>query len=305
VSVRSSASEVRIVRTTPELIDVTLEPVATKDVPVRVKTIGSPQDGFATGEIQVEPDTAMVTGPQSLVELVAYAEAEIGLTGSRVDVTDQNVPLQPRADGGGEIGRVSIAPETATISVEIVQRDFSLEFIVNPATTGSPAVGYNVTGISVSPPIVTVTGPLDVLQTIDPVRGITTTDVALNDATATVTQEVDLILPPELEAAGSSRVQVTVTITPARGEASFLVVPQVRNLDDALVATPSGPVTITLAGDIPTLRALTADSVVAFLNAEGLGSGQHTIPVEVTPPPATAVVRVDPGEATVTLGPPP
>jgi YbbR domain-containing protein len=196
---------------------------------------------------------------------------------------------------------VTVSPETASVSVDIVQQDFSLEFIVNPATTGSPAAGYNVTGISVSPPIVTVTGPLEVLQTIDPVQGITTGEVALGDATATVTQDVDLILPPELEVAGSSRVQVTVTITPARGEASFLVVPQVRNVGDGLVATPSGPVTVTLSGDIPTLQALTADSIVAFVNAEGLGAGLYTLPIEVTPPPGTAIVRVEPGEAGVAL----
>ena len=305
VSVRTSAGDVRIVRTTPEQIDVTLENLRTKEVPVQVALVGSPQEGFAAGDQSVEPDTVTVSGPQSLVELVEYAEAEVGLTGRRVDVTDEHVTLRTRDARGGEIGRVAVAPETATVSVEIVQQDYSLEFIVNPSTTGSPAAGYNVTGISVSPPIVTVTGPLDVLQTIDPVQGITTGDVALGDATATVTQEVDLILPPELEISGSARVQVTVTITPARGEASFLVVPQVRNVGDALTATPSGPVTVTLSGDIPTLQALTADSIVAFVNAEGLAAGLYTLPVEVTPPPGTAIVRVEPGEAGVALASPP
>jgi YbbR domain-containing protein len=305
VSVRTSAADVRIVRTTPEQIDVTLENLRTKDVPVQVALVGSPQEGFAAGDQSVEPDTVTVSGPQSLVELVSYAEAEVGLTGRRVDVTDERVTLRTRDARGGEIGRVTVAPETASVSVDIVQQDFSLEFIVNPATTGSPAAGYNVTGISVSPPIVTVTGPLEVLQTIDPVQGITTGDVALGDATATVTQDVDLILPPELGVSGSSRVQVTVTITPARGEASFLIVPQVRNVGDGLVATPSGPVTVTLSGDIPTLQALTADSIVAFVNAEGLASGLYTLPVEVTPPPGTTIVRVEPGEAGVALASPP
>lgn len=305
VNVRSEVSGVRIVRTTPEMVDVTLENRSTKDVPVQVALIGSPQEGFAAGETSVEPDSATVSGPQSLVELVAYAEAEVALTGRRVGLSNERVTLRPRDARGGEIAQVTVAPETASVSVEVLQQDFSLEFIVSPVITGSPATGYNVAGISVSPPIVTVTGPLEVLQQIDPVQGITTSEVTIGDATATITQSVNLVLPPGLEVTGSDQVQVSVSITPARGEASFLVMPQVRNIAGGLAATVSGPVTVTLAGDIPTLQAITAESVVAFVNAEGLAAGLYALPVEVTPPPGTTVVRVEPGEAGVALGPPP
>ena len=305
VSVRSGNSRVRIVRVTPETIDVTLENFRSKEVPVQVAISGSPQAGFAAGDAEVDPDTVAVSGPSSLVELVSYAEAEVSLTGQRVDLTEDSVVLRPRDARGGEIGRVTIEPETARVSVDVIQRDFSLEFIVNPAITGSPAPGYNVTGIAVSPPIVTVTGPLEILQTLDPVQGITTSELSISDATGSVTQSVELTLPPELDVSGSSQVEVTVSISAARGQASFLVVPQVRNVGDGLTATVTGPVTVTLSGDIPALQALTADSVVAFVNADGLAAGLHTLPVEVTPPPGTTVVRVEPGEAGIALGPAP
>jgi YbbR domain-containing protein len=305
VSVRSGDSRVRIVGTAPEIIDVTLENLRSKEVPVQVALIGSPQEGFAPGDTAVEPDTAIVSGPQSLVELVAYAEAEVGLTGHRVDLTEETVLLRPRDSRGGEIGRVALEPVSATVSVEIDQRDYSIEFIVNPAITGSPTTGYNVTGIAVNPPIVTVTGPLEVLQTLDPVRGITTSEVAIGDASSSVTQNVELVLPPDLEVAGSNQVEVTISITAARGQASFLVTPQVRGVGEGLTATVTGPVTVTLSGDIPALQALTAESVIAFVNAEGLAPGLHALPVEVTAPPGTTVVRVEPGEAGVALGPAP
>ena len=157
VSVRSSQSDVRIVRTAPEQVDVTLENLRTKEVPVEVLLVGSPQQGFAAGEQAVEPQTATVSGPESLVELVDAAVAEVGVTGLRVDYTDDRAPLRPRDVRGGEIGRVTVSPETARVSVAIEQREFSLEFVVNPEISGRPAAGYNVTAVVVDPPIVTLT----------------------------------------------------------------------------------------------------------------------------------------------------
>jgi YbbR domain-containing protein len=301
VSVRSDNGEVRIVRTTPEQVDVTIENLRSKDVPVEVALSGSPQQGFSAGEQTVNPTTATVSGPESLVELVDAAVAEVGMTGLRVDFRDDRVPLRPRDSRGGEIGRVTVSPETASVSVVIEQREFSLEFVVNPTITGQPAAGYNITGVAVEPAVVTVTGPLAVLQSIDPIAGVTTTEVPIDDARTTVTRPVDISLPAGLGVFGSTQVIVTVSIAPARGEASFLVVPQVRNVGEGLVVTQAEPVFVTLAGDIPALQSLSPESIIAVANADGLGEGLHTIALEVTPPTGTGIVRVVPSELGIAL----
>ncbi len=303
VSVRSTNSDVRIVRTSPEQVQVTLEPLRTKEVPVRVAVVGSPQQGFAAGAQSVEPDTATVSGPQSLVELVDAAVAEAPVTGLRVDFEEESVPLRARDARGGEIGRITVSPATADVSVEIEQREFSLEFTVSPLISGAPALGYNVTGISVDPPIVTVSGPLGELQSLDPIAGIATEEIALGDARATVTRTVDLVLPPGLTVAGSDQVTVTINIAPARGEVSFLVVPQVRNVGEGLVVTPSGAVFVTLSGDVPTLQAITPESIIVVADAQGLAEGLHIVPLQVTPPGGTTVVRVEPAELGIALTP--
>lgn len=303
VSVRSTNSDVRIVRTSPEQVQVTLEPLRTKEVPVRVAVVGSPQQGFAAGATSVEPDTATVSGPQSLVELVDAAVAEAPVTGLRVDFEEDSVPLRARDARGGEIGRVTVSPATADVTVEIEQREFSLEFTVSPSISGAPALGYNVTGISVDPPIVTVTGPLGELQSLDPIAGIATEEIALSDARATVTRMVDLTLPPGLTVAGSDQVTVTVNIAPARGEVSFLVVPQVRNVGEGLAVTPSGAVFVTLSGDVPTLQTITPESITVVADAQGLEEGLHVVPLQVTPPEGTTAVRVEPAELGIALTP--
>src|SRR5207248_798639 len=172
VSVKPPNSNVNIADVTPLHVDVTLEELRTKEVPVRVSLVGTPQLGFAAGDQTTNPSTVTVSGAESLVALVDSAVAEVPLTGLRVDIDDERVTLKPRDVRGGEISRVTTNPESARIGVKLVQTDFSSEFTVTPTIRGAPAAGYNITGVTVDPNTVIVTGPKDVLQNIDAVRGI-------------------------------------------------------------------------------------------------------------------------------------
>jgi hypothetical protein len=96
-------------------------------------------------------------------------------------------------------------------------------------------------------------------------------------------------------------VTVTVSVRPARGEATFRIVPQIRNVGTGLVATIGEPITITLAGDIPTLDALTPEAIVATADAQGLGPGFHALPLQITAPSGTTVVATNPPELGLAL----
>lgn len=301
IAVRSAKSDVRIVSTTPEQVEVTLEPVRTKDVPVRVEIVGAAVQGFAPGEATVEPAVATVTGAQSLVDRVDSAVARAEIFGLSVDFSDGRIPLTARDSGGGEIGRVTVSPASVSVTVPIEQQDYSLEFVVNPSITGQPAAGYNVTSISVVPSIVTLGGPLSVLQSIGATSGVSTDPISLGDAQASISREVNLDLPTGVEAAGGQQVLVTITIEAARGEASFLVTPTARNTGDGLAVTITDPVLVTLSGDVPALRALASESIIAFVDAQDLPAGLHVLPVEVTPPAGTTLVRIEPAEIGIAL----
>jgi len=223
VDVSSSNGRVDVAEVTPGRVDVSLEPLRTNVVPVRVSLIGSPQQGFAATGQDSEPTEATVSGPESLVALVDSVVAEVNLTGLRTDFTDRIV-LQPRDARGGAISRVTVNPERARVTARIQQQDFSQDFVVSPVISGSPAAGYNIGAISVDPAIVVVTGPLDLLQSIDAVRGIPTSEISVTDARADVQRTVQLVLPSGVRLqAGTTPIKVTVSIKPALGEATFRV----------------------------------------------------------------------------------
>lgn len=306
VDATSSNGRVHVLDVVPPRIDVTLESVRTKDVPVKVSLVGAPQQGFAAAAATTEPATATVSGPESLVALVDSVAADVFLTGVHADVNEDRIELKPRDARGGEISRVKVNPGAARVNVGIEQREFTRTFVVSPAITGVPAAGYSVSGVAIDPGIVSVTGPVDVLQSIDAVRGIPTDAISIADARADVVRSANLVLPAGARlqgAAGGTAAppKITVSIKPAKGEQTFRVVPQVRNVAAGLALTQVEAVTVTLAGDVPTLLAVTPESIVVVVDAQGLAGGLHSVPMQITPPGGTTVIRSDPDELGIAL----
>lgn len=301
VDVTSSSGRVNVTDVSPARVDVTIEELRSKDVPVRTSIVGSPQIGFAAGDQSVDPSTVTVTGPESLVALVDAAVAEVNLTGLRIDF-DDTLPLTPRDIHGGEISRVTVSPQKSHVKVAVDQRDFTSGFVVSPNIRGTPAAGYNITAVTVDPPIVSLTGGADVLQQIDAVKGVLTDEISVADQRADVVRQVGLQLPAGVRISGSDKVNVRIAISPAHGEQSYSVVPQIRNVGRGLAATPAqGFVTVTLSGDAPTLQALPPESIIVSVDASNLAPGLYAAPITVQAPPGTSVVRTDPGQLGIAI----
>jgi YbbR domain-containing protein len=296
IDVTPPNSRINVVSVTPARVDVRLENRRTKEVPVRVSSIGSPVTGFVVTEERAEPSSVSVTGPESLVALVDSAVAVVNLAGQRVDIVEDRVRLEPRDARDGGISRVTLSPETARVTVSLDQREYSLPFAVNPRISGQPADGYNVAGLSVDPRLVTVTGPLELLQSIDAVRGLQTEEISIADARDDVLSSVEIELPQGVRIDGPGTVNVIVDIAPARGAYSFRVVPQVRNAGEGVVVVPASAVTVTLTGDVPLLETLSPESIDASVDVQDLGEGLYTLPVTVSAPPGTEITGINPPE---------
>jgi YbbR domain-containing protein len=147
---------------------------------------------------------------------------------------------------------------------------------------------------------VTVTGPLEQVQSIDAVRGLETEEIAIADARDDVLSAVQLALPDGVTVQGPTTVNVSIDIAPARGVYTFRIVPLIRNAGNGLSVTPAGAITLTLSGDVPVLEDITAESISASADAQGLGVGLYTLPVAITAPPGTTIVG-DPPEIGVAI----
>jgi len=302
VMVESLERRADVVDFTPTEVRVTLEPVIQRSVPVGVREVGGLPRGFRLGEVVVDVSEAVVTGPERLVNQVVVAEADVNLAGADADF-EQRVPLQARDGQGGDVQGVSVEPEAAVVQVAVEQLEFSAAYIVQPNVTGTPAVGYNVTAISVTPAFVTISGPADLFAALDPIAGILTDAVSIDGATTDVVRTVALQLPAGATvAAPGPGVTVTVTIEPAVGTFGFSVALQLTNLEGGLVATPSqSTLQVILSGAATDLRSMTATDVRATIDLADLDAGEHTVPVLLNIPTFASVVSVTPAEITVTI----
>lgn len=298
----SGISRVRVVDTIPGRIQVNLEPLETRQVPVTTRVVGVPPRGYEPGPVVPDRTSVEVAGPQSLVSRVSAAVATVNVTGLTVGL-EQNVGLVPTVEGGGEIRGVTVRPETVRVAVSVIQSMLTRTLPLTAEVTGQPAAGYRVSGVKVTPTTVTVEGRIDVLQALDALA-LSSVDVGGQSADVKTTVRPN---PPEGVSVvpGGTTITVEVTITAVSGSISLTLAPEVTNVRQGLLARVNpGSVTVILDGPLPRLNALASGAVRATVDASNLGPGVSDLRVNVTVPDGVFVRQVQPVSVSVTLAPP-
>jgi len=75
----------------PRTLDLTIEPKATRSLPVRARIVGTPAEGYALDMVpEVEPDSVRVMGPARLVqEIDTVYTVAVDITGEREKIQRQ------------------------------------------------------------------------------------------------------------------------------------------------------------------------------------------------------------------------
>lgn len=294
----SGVGGVRVVDVEPRTIIVNLEDLVTRLVPVDARAIGSLPIGYELGAMNPQASAVTVSGPESLVARVSEAVADVNVTGLTVNL-DQTVTLKPLGAGGSEILGVRIEPATMRVTVEVFQSTIVRTVPLTVEVTGTPAAGFRVSSVSISPPAIQVQGPLEASQQID---GIALPVVNVNGARTDIVRSIAVPLPPGLAFVNTERVTVTLTIEPTSGSLRTSVALETAGLSGSLRASASpDAVTVTLEGPLPLLNALLSGDVRAVIDLGGLGVGTHTVPVTVEAPEGITVEAVQPESVTVTI----
>lgn len=291
--------EASVVEVSSQFTRVVLESQVSKSVPVQVNRLGSMAQGFTIASIETEPSEATVIGPASSVALVESADADVNLTGVRSNL-EQQYELTPRDAGGAIQPRVRVEPSSAEVRINVQQLATPQIVPVLIDTQGEVAAGYNIVDINPDPWTILVTGPLEVLQSLD---FISTEPIDVSGANSTITRSATLQVPTGVEAERQS-VNVVIEVAPAPGSRAITVVPTILNVPTGLTAIPqTTSLTVRVTGPTPVLNELTPANIQVTVNADGLTEGIHTLPVEVDVPDNVQLNGVDPGQAVIALRP--
>ncbi len=300
VEARTGRGRLEVLGTVPAGVEVRLVPLFSKSVPVEVQLQGTPPAGLESGDPLSDQDTVTVSGTQELVGLVGKAVAVVDISDASSGI-ERSFALEARDERGLLVKGVTLDPSKVKVSVPIQRKLLTRILAVSPDVKGTPAPGYNVAGVGVNPPLVTVSGARDLLDSLSVVR---TAEVDISGASGDVTRKVRLEVPAGASVSGSVEVSVSVSIQAASSQAVFGVTPGVVGLAAGLRVVGTLPaVEVTLSGPLPVLSGLTPQDLDVRLDLSGLPEGTHSVKVAVNPPPQTLVVSVAPAEIQVSLQP--
>ncbi|TAK76970.1 MAG: hypothetical protein EPO16_06300 [Dehalococcoidia bacterium] len=293
---------VRVVDVQPRTIMVNLEDLATRQVSVTARAVGSTPLGYQIGAVTPQTPSARVSGPESLVVLIDQAVADVNVTGLTVNVR-QNVVLKAVGTGGAEIRGVRIEPTNVPVNVEVIQTTIVRTVPLAVDVAGEPDPGYAVSRVASSPSAIQVQGPIEVLQQIDRIR---LPAVSVAGARSDVVRSVPIPLPAGLSYVDRDRATVTVTVTPSSGSRRTTLAVEVLNVAPGRVGRVqgSGVVDVVLDGPLPVLNAMLSGELRATADAGGASAGRIILTVNVKAPDGVTVRSVLPASVEVTISVP-
>jgi YbbR domain-containing protein len=290
---------IQVVDFNPREVQVSLDPVATRELPVTV-TLGSVPDGLTIGPPQSEPAAVTIRGASSRVNAVTSVVARVAIDASALNV-DRDVDLVAVDSNGNQLPNVEVDPERARVRIAVARELANRTLPVVPVITGQPATGFRITSVTVEPLVVTVSGEeatVSQLQTAD------TEAIDISGRDNDLEATVRIALPPGVSVAGSDTVHVTVTIGEDTGTRTFqLGVQLTGESPERGYQLSQTSVNVTLGGPTATLAALDASQLAARADVGSLPDslGPHTVPLVVTPPESLDVVSIDPNAVVVTV----
>ena len=299
-----TARPVRVVSVSLQSLQINLEPLATTSLPIKLAVRGEPAVGYQAGTPILEPDQAVLSGPESQIKQAVSIQADLSIAGVRQDI--QNSLAVKVLDATGKVvSGLTISPENVQVSLPVTQQGGYRDIAVKVTVRGQQAGGYRVTNISVFPPVVTVYSQNPAI--VNDLPGYVETEpLNLNGDSQNVDTQLKLSLPTGVTIVGNQTVQVQVGISAIEGSLSLNGIPvEVTGLGPGLTAHISpGLVDVILTGPLPILDKLTPGDIKFVVDLSGLESGTH----QATPQAQILIadIRVqslNPGTIEVTISP--
>ena len=291
LSVNNSAMYGSVIDIYPDTVEIEVQEYITRyRIPVSLVTTGTLPRGYYAASATLDPPLVAVSGPRSLVESVYRAEATLDLSAlpRRDGVIRSAVPFKLYTSSGAEIDAslLEVTSESVLLDSVIVEqtlyptRELNVESL--GLVRGTPADGYEVRSVTVTPASITAAGRAENLSLLDDLYADTTVDV--NGVNASFTCQVKVRKPSELTWLSTDSVTVAVEIAPIQTEKTF------SDLSVSLRNTPAGMsakaaptrASITITGEKNWLNTLRSASINLFCDLTGLEAGTHSVPVQCT-----------------------
>ncbi|MBU1992492.1 MAG: CdaR family protein [Patescibacteria group bacterium] len=195
ILVTSKNPNAQVLNIYPDQLEVTIEKLETKSVPIVYKLKGEPREGYEVGTIRLSKNYLQIEGAKTVLENAIEAIAEFSMDGKEIGEVTKNGALKIVDIDGDEITNLQMdnGGIEATISIEQISEKKAVG--IEPVFIGQLSEGW-IKKISVSPQTVSIKGDPVTLEKIDTIE---TEKIDLRTISGTSTIKVKLRLPDKVK----------------------------------------------------------------------------------------------------------
>ena len=293
----------RVVQITPSSVEVVIESLDSRYVPVNVEFVGNVSDSYWYNISRVNPTQVTVSGPSSIVRTIVSARAQIDVT----DMTSSYVrsaQLTLLDDQGVEVSNSLARPSITVgmINIDIYPKiQLSVDTSIDTSTTGALPEGYQITDIDVQPETITLAAEPSLLNGLE---ALSFEPVNVTGRTSSFTTVAAINKLKDIRYISSEQVNITVYIDEIDTAVTLPGVPLTARGVQAgrTVSFSSEAVSIRASGAYSIVNGLSADAVQAYVDVSGLTPGEYTLPVTLLCDGHSELyLECDPENVTVTI----
>lgn len=186
-------SNIELVEIIPDKVNVRIENIISRQLPVEVRLTGTPAKGTVVGKAAAATESVTIEGPKTIVGTVEKVIAAVDLSGKNTDITADAV-LVPLNHADKEVEGISVYPERTRVTVSLVSALKRKTLDIRPVTQGELPPGLSIKSIVTQPDKVEITETVPG-KDIEKLEAIYTEPVNLADINKDTEKEVKILLP--------------------------------------------------------------------------------------------------------------
>ena len=301
LEIQSNETSVTVEAPIPETITVRLERLVSREIDVEAEIRGEVARGHTRGEELIDPPVIVVTGRESEVERLDFAQVTIFLNDDTQTRIESPQPLF--FDRQGRVASVSglqLSTEEVEVTIPINESADFANKVITADIIGQVAQGYRVLGVTVEPSSVLVTGRPTQLAL--PFR-VQTEPIDITGLTETFQDQVSLVLPDGISLDSVAEITVTVQIEPFSSTKIYNQPVELLGTNEEYEVTIEPDIVrVVLFGPSPVLDTLTEQEVRVSLDLFGLEPGEYSLEPDVDVPDRGLELRsIQPSVIEVTI----
>lgn len=274
-------------------INVKMDELIEKMVPVIVNIRGNVKDGYGYTKPLVRPSIVKVSGPADYVKTALSALGEIKISGNYTN-TSGSIPVIPQDKNGDPVSHINVTPKYVDATVSIKP---SKEVPVKINTYGIIGNGKILMNIKSQVDRVVIIGDQKYLNKINEIN---TTALDLSKIVNSTTTQLALNIPMGVNVIdGVNSINVVLTVENKVEKVFNLPITIINESSDYSYTMPQQVVSVRMDGPESIMNTLNDKSIDAIIDVGGLSEGSYTIPITTSQIDGVEIKTITPASANI------